>query len=356
MAIQTLVPPRKANFTLDGTLASTFTHTPDTSTSAPDFYFNESALAFSKTGMKNISHQMVISTSGLNSNFYLNFDYALYTFPDPAVTTTSSSATSTSTSTTTASSTSSSSSSTPIGAIVGGAIGGLAALVALVAGLLFCYRRKYPKEKHHEDDPNSVFHREIDPFILPAPGPISAAVESSFTDNPSRPASTHPSAFPSSSGRSMITSMVPSTAGLGVGTTAASSALSPLAMATDSKSALRVQRQQELERQMQQIQHQMLDLQNEAAERNFDIGGANGSTVNLNSSQSRATSVRRSVRSPDGTEKSEDVSHLKAQIQAMSEHIAILQDQRDNSEWAQGISDEPPPGYSPAAPSPVQVR
>ncbi|KAJ3903873.1 hypothetical protein F5879DRAFT_802781 [Lentinula edodes] len=68
-----------ANFTLDGSLVGTFNHSPNTSTSAPDFQFNQSALAFSKDGLKNITHQMVISTSGLSEDVWVNFDYALYT-------------------------------------------------------------------------------------------------------------------------------------------------------------------------------------------------------------------------------------------------------------------------------------
>ncbi|KAJ3929066.1 MAG: hypothetical protein NXY57DRAFT_900799 [Lentinula lateritia] len=68
-----------ANFTLNGSLVGTFNHSPNTSTSAPDFQFNQSALAFSKAGLKNVTHQMVISTSGLSEDVWVNFDYALYT-------------------------------------------------------------------------------------------------------------------------------------------------------------------------------------------------------------------------------------------------------------------------------------
>lgn len=114
---------------------------------------------------------------------------------------------------------------------------------------------------------------------------------------------------------------------------------------------------------MQQLNQEILDLQTEAAERNFDLGAAStpdldsNTNTNANSldySQLQSGSRRRSsIGSPNGTEEPENVLRLRAQIQAMSEQIAFLQDQRDNSEWAQGISDEPPPGYSPAGHSPV---
>lgn len=66
-----------ANFTIDGSLVGTYSHAPNIS--APDFQFNQSALAFSKTALTNDTHQMIISTSGLSENVWVNFDYALYT-------------------------------------------------------------------------------------------------------------------------------------------------------------------------------------------------------------------------------------------------------------------------------------
>ncbi|KAF9065708.1 hypothetical protein BDP27DRAFT_1228605 [Rhodocollybia butyracea] len=66
-----------ANFTLNGALVGNFTHAPDPL--LPDFQFNESALAFSTSGLENSTHQMVISTSGLDVSIFVNFDYALYT-------------------------------------------------------------------------------------------------------------------------------------------------------------------------------------------------------------------------------------------------------------------------------------
>ncbi|KAJ4487572.1 hypothetical protein J3R30DRAFT_813810 [Lentinula aciculospora] len=324
-----------ANFTLDGNIVSTFTHSPNSSSSAPNFYFNDSALAFSRTGMKNISHQMVISTSGLNSNYYLNFDYALYTFQRLDTSTSTSSSSSSSPSGTESSSPSQSDSKgVSAGAIAGGIVGGAAAVAIIAAIWFFCQRRKKKEAYEYDDDPNIVLQREIDPFILP-PVPLST-VDSTLPDSSSRSASSF---------RTSTALLKRTATGTSEAVPRTSSTIPPLPL--DSKSAIRRQRQQELERQMQQISDEIKDLQIEAAERNGGSGsGSDGltmsSTLGSPSNVSRSRSLR-TPRSPDGKE---DVSQLKAQIQAMSEHIAYLQDQQ-NSEWAQGLSDEPPPGYSP---------
>ncbi|KAJ3770466.1 hypothetical protein FB446DRAFT_744175 [Lentinula raphanica] len=339
-----------ANFTLDGNLVSTFNHSPNSSSSAPNFYFNDSALAFSKTGMKNISHQMVISTSGLNSNYYLNFDYALYTFQNLGTSTVSSSS---ATSSPTDDSTSGQSDSKPVsvGAIVGGVIGGLAAVAIIGAAWFFCFRRNKKTDQYAHDDPNTVFQREIDPFILPPPPPITSSDASSTIPGSS---SGPPSTFRTS------TALLQSTrTGMSEGVPRTTSTLHPSAYPLDSKAAIRRQRQQELERQMQQINDEIRDLQIEAAERNAGrsdgtvstmimspTGTGTGSVPSSGSQAGSSVTRSRTLRSPRSPDGKEDVSQLKAQIQAMSEHIAFLQDQQ-NSAWAQGLSDEPPPGYTP---------
>ncbi|KAH7874868.1 uncharacterized protein C8R40DRAFT_1170977 [Lentinula edodes] len=325
-----------ANFTLDGTLVSTFSHSPNSSSSAPSFYFNESALAFSETGMKNSSHQMVISTSGLSSNYWLNFDYALYTFQRPDTTTSSvssssSSSSSSASSTTDYSSSQSDSKTVSAGAIAGGVIGGVAALAIVAVVWFFCQRRtKSEDNDYHNDDPNTVLQREIDPFILPL------AVDSTHPNDSSRPSSTF---------RTSTALLQRTTTGISEGVPRTSSTIPP-PLPLDSKSAIRRQRQQDLERQMQQITDEIKDLQIEAAERNDGRDPTMSSSISAPGRSLSSVARSRSMRSPRSADGKEDVSQLKAQIQAMSEHIAYLQDQQ-NSAWAQGLSDEPPPGYSP---------
>lgn len=97
---------------------------------------------------------------------------------------------------------------------------------------------------------------------------------------------------------------------------------------------------------MQQISDEIKDLQIEAAERNDGRDPTMSSSISAPGRALSSVARSRSMRSPRSADGKEDVSQLKAQIQAMSEHIAYLQDQQ-NSAWAQGLSDEPPPGYSP---------
>lgn len=64
-----------ANFTIDGGSPTLFQHAPDLTTSTP--LFNQ--LVFSRTNLVNANHKLIISTSGVNTNVYVGFDYAIYT-------------------------------------------------------------------------------------------------------------------------------------------------------------------------------------------------------------------------------------------------------------------------------------
>ncbi|KAF5389024.1 hypothetical protein D9757_005053 [Collybiopsis confluens] len=139
-----------ANFTLDAVFQGTYTHPPDPN--SPAFQFNKSALAFSKIGLVNRTHNLLISTSGIGPIF-VNFDYALYTFeeedhdtPGSNTTTLTSLSSSTKTSSPTGSPASvnvdTSKHSTSTGAIVGGTVGSLVSLCTLTAVTLICYRQR----------------------------------------------------------------------------------------------------------------------------------------------------------------------------------------------------------------------
>ncbi|KAJ3813245.1 hypothetical protein EV368DRAFT_67228 [Lentinula lateritia] len=411
-----------ANFTLDGSLVGTFNHSPNTSTSAPDFQFNQSALAFSKAGLKNITHQMVISTSGLSEDVWVNFDYALYTFQDATTISSSESLSSTSTNnlpSATASTSSnigvSSSQSTDamrIGVIVGAAIGGVVVLGALMTMLFICHKRRRRRNQlgrpniHVINDLESgskgfvaVERNNLDPlkrsntslstsdsnsenqhqnaygssFSVHKTEILSETVLAlaSSTNDDVDPASRRHSncienndiftSAPEYQYRSVITTLPSGRTVMAPGTTqdflttpisssgkltgstfselASATRVVPTGTAASEKFKLRRMRQQELEQQMREINEEIEELKNEAAER------SDPTTTGLMS----RTSVRKmkSIRKGRNTDENTDsVAQLKAQIQEMSEEILFLQSQQ-NSAWAQGLSDEPPPGYSP---------
>ncbi|KAF9014189.1 hypothetical protein BDQ17DRAFT_1230755 [Cyathus striatus] len=63
------------NFTVDGQMVGNFTHETDPSTT--NFNFNQ--MVFSKTDLLPGTHQLIISTNGVNISTFTNFDYAIYT-------------------------------------------------------------------------------------------------------------------------------------------------------------------------------------------------------------------------------------------------------------------------------------
>ncbi|KAF5386633.1 hypothetical protein D9615_001527 [Tricholomella constricta] len=65
------------NFTLDGQLVGTFNHS---ASGKPDFLYN--VPVFSHTGLSNVDHTLLISTSGIDRHIFVSFDYAIYTFDD----------------------------------------------------------------------------------------------------------------------------------------------------------------------------------------------------------------------------------------------------------------------------------
>ncbi|KIK61854.1 hypothetical protein GYMLUDRAFT_243025 [Collybiopsis luxurians FD-317 M1] len=432
-----------ANFTLDGTTVGSFAHSPNSS--APAFQFNQSALAFSKTGLKNATHQMVISTSGLSQDIFVNFDYALYTFQDAA--SDSPSTTPSSTSHDAAASTGSSLSDNsgspskhtkPLRAIVAAVVGGLAFLGALIVGFVCCSRHRRQKhellgsEDHDVGNTNPGIPQNSNPFTVPAQqqyytSEIGSGYQSTnaYASRPSFsvygtqvPSETMPSTIPSTDrnnesfdsrrrhsrftevslgatssvdsplqyqNRSVFSTLPSGEIVMSAGTTrdssqaAANSATLPpsrnldngslsgssvsyetptppvVATASNPKAELRRMRQRELERQMRVINEEIEELRTEARER-AEGGVAEGVSSYEGSSRdssavgvaSRSSTLRRKRTVGRSADEIADVGQLKDQIKVMTEQIAFLQSQQ-NSAWAQGLSDEPPPGYSPSA-------
>ncbi|KAE9396741.1 hypothetical protein BT96DRAFT_941416 [Gymnopus androsaceus JB14] len=171
---------------------------------------------------------------------------------------------------------------------------------------------------------------QVDPVISTLPS--GHIVMSPGTSRDYLPATLLSAAFPSSGnldGRAHFLS--------GTSTSTSTDATPPvpsLASAPDTKAGLRHMRQEELKRQMRVINEEIENLGNEAAE--HAEGRDTTSSVSLVS--------RRSTRRSIGVDGNLDVAQMKEQIRAMSEQITFLQSQQRSS-WAQGLSDEPSPGY-----------
>ncbi|KAK7467659.1 hypothetical protein VKT23_004712 [Stygiomarasmius scandens] len=391
----------ECNFTLDGTFAGHFLHQP---TASLDLQYNDNAMVFSKTSLSNENHTFQISTTGVNHDVFVNFDYAMYTFEEETVTSALATISSSSSalSTSSAIATASSQSNTTSGAIAGGAIGGVALLVVL-AVLFFLWSRRRKRRKLNNNEamaenlaaqssgnlytsrppasttrldqtlsqqfPTSVSSYPVTQYSQSQYAPTSAGTSTengNITSGQSDFTSLYPRSYTSRdvystlpSGQivieprrqsiitntSSIPPALPSSAALEnpfslsvatSPTTTVVPSMTPsggalhLLPAPNTKAELRNLRQQELERQMEMIQREMKTLQNEAAERRASI----------------KSTRRPRTKQGDEFDEDDDTSKLKEQIRLMHQHILSLQGQLQ-SPWAQGLSDEPPPGYSP---------
>ncbi|KAJ6604211.1 hypothetical protein DFH09DRAFT_1121977 [Mycena vulgaris] len=329
----------KANFSIDGTSAGTFAHTPTTSN---DLEYN--ALVFSQTGLSNSSHSLVISTVG-SDDIYVNFDYAIYTHEDAVAATTAGITATTSAASGAASSSASTSttSSTPVGAIAGGVVGGIILLAAIAGLFVFCRRRhrRMLLEDLTEHKPANYQETSLQPtadLISAAPSvhrntdlpnhygsdaqsevgsssrygsepyapyrPSTVYTHSVVSTSPGGPVMLSPGSYSDREHEPLYPAPgpgfpVPSTPG------------------AQTKAELRRARQMELERQTQEIHEEMDQLtREEEASRSTAFSGADEDT--------------------------------RRRIREMEEQIKALQRQQ-GSPWAQGLTDEAPPGYTPVA-------
>ncbi|KAG6849532.1 hypothetical protein H0H93_007688 [Arthromyces matolae] len=170
------------NFTLDGQYVSTFHHIPTTSTG---YVFN--ALVFSRDGLSNTNHTLLISTSGINQHLFTNFDYANYTFdssitsaipsPTPSVTSQRSPLPISTQST-------GSNTFTPVITVVGGVIAGI--VVVLFALLAFLCFRQRKRAKFHSTrvrvSANESFYAGLSPLQALRPGTVISRWSESYTN------------------------------------------------------------------------------------------------------------------------------------------------------------------------------
>lgn len=263
---------------------------------------------------------------------------------------------------------------------MGGVIGGLVALVALILLLIFCRRRQ--RTRTHIDDElpphpmaapsfSTGYHsnRSNAPFATVAPiitryrdrpethsdflqsGTIArssfdAAARSPFSDP------TQDGVYPPSMSHDRSTlanhnimatlptgEIIMSAHTAGQNSISSSSSVRALpsiplrtgATAADDQNteAVRKARQMELVRQMRAVKQEMRDLKT-------DLTAETVRRPSVDSRRTRGENV--------------EMEQMKEQMRVMKEQIEYLRAQQQ-SEWAQGLSDEPPPGYSARSPS-----
>ncbi|KAH9897649.1 hypothetical protein C8Q73DRAFT_365518 [Cubamyces lactineus] len=158
------------SFSLDGVYAGQFVHIPDSTSTV---LYNVSI--FAASDLANTAHVLTVSVQGENASHVL-FDYLVYTTDEPEPQTSSTTpptsaalplVPSSSAPTSASPQPSPNTSSTPIGAIVGGVIGGIALL--LLAALLFLLCRS--KRRRHSESPGGFVPTSRGTYWHPEPAP-----------------------------------------------------------------------------------------------------------------------------------------------------------------------------------------
>ncbi|KAG5653535.1 hypothetical protein H0H81_012476 [Sphagnurus paluster] len=369
------------DFTLDGRAAGSFSHLESANTNLD---YNQ--LVFKRENLTNTPHKLVVSTSGVaDRDIYVNFDYAIYTFDDGAPTTTRSS---TSTSQTGSPQGIAGESNVSIAVIAGAIAGGVVVVIALIVLIIFLRRRKRRNPRPEgftiddDDAPKTVASADGNrPNLAIVPFRIDTSVASSGSeqDTPSdfiqsgtvlsspytalpsfleshnnqttSPSRTNSDMVDPSLGRTTMYTNNPSASrdsvygGMesaygGIASETSSythgGAASVARTATNasgrtldpSREAIRWARQSEIDRKLRAARTEMQHL-------NSDIRA-----------ETRRRQSRQSIRGHEEPEvDAAEVLQMRQQMQAMRERIDYLQAQQQ-SEWAQGLSDEAPPGYS----------
>ncbi|TFY53522.1 hypothetical protein EVJ58_g9404 [Rhodofomes roseus] len=177
------------SFELDGKVAGLYTHVPSTSTS-----YEYNVTLFSNTGLANTQHTLVISPQREPDTSYMAFDWAQYTSTSSTASGGGSSSTSVVQSPSqSASGFTSTSSHAPVGAIVGGVIGGLG-LLALVILVLLLHRRyrhggldKIRIVRGGEEGRGCIEPgAQVDPFVDPSMSQVNAPGASLSTSMPNQ--------------------------------------------------------------------------------------------------------------------------------------------------------------------------
>ncbi|KIL67158.1 hypothetical protein M378DRAFT_160158 [Amanita muscaria Koide BX008] len=326
----TITTNTNCNFTLDGLHAGVFVHNPDMSTL--NLVYN--ATAFSATGLSNTSHQLIIMTNDVPFNVFVNFDYAIYTavIADPSnstSTSTSSNASNVPNNNSNNNGNSSSSHPVPVPIIVGAVLGALAVIIIASLVLLLLRIRKSKKRSAsimpaplgspnrsmtqlYSDDNETNSH-------LPSQGTVFSGPMEPFRNSPagtvagwnSGSLSYSRSALGSASDYTdvpLATPLLPMRGG----------SHTPL---SSDREKLRAIRQTEIDEQLNSVQREM---------------------ENLAARQSMPPPPN-VARRPAPTD--QEMEALREQVRMLSGQIEHLHRERQ-SDWALGLSDEPPPAYT----------
>ncbi|PPQ88330.1 LOW QUALITY PROTEIN: hypothetical protein CVT25_012441 [Psilocybe cyanescens] len=375
-----------ANFTLDNTQPQLYTRPPDPSTSALSY----NQLVYSQNNLTNTQHTLVISTSGITTQAYVNFDYAIYTHEDilPSPSGTSQSTPSQSTQDT------NNKKSTPVGAIVGGVVGGLAVIAALAALIFFVRRRRQrPKGVKSETggfDPRLMVEANpaslsqspprpsgsVDPFMTPQisqgnTGATPLAPVRSGMHSPQTSISTTSKGLAAQSPEAAHGGIVDSSSSNGPDTAAntdyasSSSGLAynsnrhlPLVTVTtgdhlstpnsdflvpsnrgNNIEAVRQARQRELDQRLRAVQQEMAALASELSSDRVERRPSIRKYAPIRNQGGAAAAVT------EVEDREMNMDEMKEQLRIMRERIDTLTAQQQ-SPWAQGLSDDPPPGYT----------
>ncbi|KAF8334498.1 hypothetical protein F5887DRAFT_892651 [Amanita rubescens] len=311
------------NFTLDGLLVHTY-YSPQPSEIAPGYQYNVSA--YSSQNLRNDKHTLVISTNDYPINVYLNFDYAIYTYvysviapsalradnttsstsaPSSAGSTTTSAPSSTSSVTGTSGSAaahnSSSNNLNNVGIIVGCVLGGLALVATLILFRRSRIKRKRPIEPivaSFNQQPLQGYRDDVMSNLHSVPGQASIVTSYDLASG-SVPLVPVRRELPQASGNTLK---------------------------DRDRDELRALRQMEIDMRLRTAQREMQNL---------------ASRQTMQCEPVRSSSREVLEREGSGRE----MEDIHRQIRRLRARISQLQMER-SSDWAQGLTDEPPPPYS----------
>ncbi|KAF8350376.1 hypothetical protein F5887DRAFT_1208434 [Amanita rubescens] len=295
-----VVSNTNCNFTLDGVLVGSADHQPNENTE--DLQYN--VTVFTASSLSNDLHEMVISTNDYPVSTYLNFDYAIYTVDEPDNTTLSTLGPSSTSSITGATGTAGSTaahnlpSNNEVGIAVGCVLGGLA-LVMLVAIL---FRRSRMKRKRPIEPVIASFNQQ------PFHGYRDEVAMRQISINNENPHSV--TSYDLASGSAPL--LVP--------VRREHQLLQALNTKDRGQDELRALRQMEIDVRLQTAQQEMQNL------------------------TSRQTIQREPGSSSSEAGSGREMETIHEHIRQLRAQISQLQMER-SSDWAQGLTDEPPPPY-----------